>query len=108
MKTIRGTLHLNAKKIMELTKILESKRGPQLDKEAITSSRGGTHHNNIINIDKQENSDLRPPKNKEGSVSSRCNKPKTRKNSTQPSMPSTRSLFQSIESLIKSTNITRT
>jgi hypothetical protein len=93
MKTTRGTFHLNAKKIMELTKILESKRGPRLDKEVITSSRGGTHHNNIINIDKQEYSDLRPLKNKEGSVSSGCNKPKTRKNSTQPSMPSTRSLF---------------
>jgi hypothetical protein len=50
MKTAKRTLYLDTKKIMQLTKVLESKRGTKLKKKVISSSNRGAHHNNIIHI----------------------------------------------------------
>jgi hypothetical protein len=54
-------MNLNTKEVMERSEVFKSKGGTQLNNKTISSSRRGTHHNNIIYVDQKINSNLRLP-----------------------------------------------
>ncbi|KAK1614027.1 hypothetical protein QYE76_019544 [Lolium multiflorum] len=95
-KTTSRNLNLNNKEIVKLSKILKSKGTTELMNQASNSRVQGADHNNIINVYQQIKGNVRSPKTEQRRVSSRAGKTKTAKDRTEPSMPSTGSLFESI------------
>src|SRR6266498_3533556 len=92
---------------MKSTQILNSKLLMEPSNQAIHSGRGGTDHNNVINVDQKIYGDLRTTKNKQRSVGRRCHKTMSRENGAKAMMPCPRCLFNTIEGLVKPTQMVR-
>jgi len=104
MESIGSASSLNTKKIMQRPQIFDREfllhpRNESTDKRGMC-----TCDNDIVHIDEEKNFNAARDMNKKGRVNQGCSKAKIKQKLRQPSVPSPRCLFKTIDGLMQFTH----